>query len=636
MVKYIVNYMKENLSTYQVTVMAKSINALGSFSSSIVKIMIDEFSSIVVDSSLMDTIPANRSYGNLWDRTSDQSKLKIGIVEPETNSDTIEKLLDMLDFFKQYSEFLRGKCIILLINGKGQSLERFLRFAWSKDFLDLTVVEWIDDTSSKRTLGSSSYTDPEVFIHFFNPFEEKYTKKSLSEGIDLLPDKLKNLQGHQLSTAVLVSEEFVNPDKNHGDLNDFDEFQGEDIYRAKLLAETMNFSTILKFMVYKNWMSLEKSLELEGLQPDFFTTSFLTTPLIGNISRAEYMNRLNTVSGSTIYMSRLKGKRLYIIQQKVTLNHNSINFFLSCGSLITLLLIFTIFSRIIQLNGDVWSILEITRALMGRSMMANHRAKRLGEKIFLVTVYFTSMMLMITTLNELNKMNLNEREVLRFKTLKELADSKVSLRVTNSTKIHLSRWGQFNPVLREIAEQSVATESFDPLLISIPRNASSSWVYGGLDDMSIEKSPHVLTFDQIWFACEIEDDIESIEMIRVRENLPYKDNFKKVIQKSIEAGLSNAYLEKEMHYFMRSSWQIRSKSSTFYPHHNIKNDTDVEMPLEVRLIIIILIGYCLSFVVLAFEIVMGKLNSNSLSIPKSRMKRFENRNVRTNATEQNE
>ncbi|KAJ8675123.1 hypothetical protein QAD02_010909 [Eretmocerus hayati] len=602
----IVDYMKENLSTYQVTVMAKSINALGSFSSSIVKIMIDEFSSVVVDSSAMDTIPANRSYGNLWDRTSDQSKLKIGIVELRQNSDTNEELSGMLDFFIKYSEFVRGKCMIFLINGQGLDLEPFLKFAWTKDFLDLTVIEWIDETS-KKSLTPSKSTSYGIFIHVFNPFEGKYIKETFRKDSDVLPDKLKNLHGHSLETRIMENGWFNRVNKDYNGPNTIDRFGGTDVHRVKLLAEELKFTANPKFIKYEEWMSCEQSNNNSCYPPtDITSTIFSSQPMTKGRDPKEYMIWIKNDSLTNIYMPMFGKTRLFLIQKRVTESYNSHKFLISCGAMVTALLTILLFSRILGLDKKIWTAVKVAQMLLGGSM-ANQKGMTMREKIFLITVYFTSIIIMTITSDELLKMNLDKREILRFKTLQELADSGVSIRITNDTKNKLLIFGQYSPVLQKIADQSIASEVDEPTLENMPLDQSDSSIYGGLIDEFLAEFISVGSINQIWFASEIEEDILSMDMMPVRKNFPYKDRFDKAIPRLRETGLMIAYARNETDHIKRIPWREQSASGVFHPHHSSENDIDIEMPLKEKLILVIFMGYCIACVRLTYEIMRSKL-----------------------------
>ncbi|KAJ8675121.1 hypothetical protein QAD02_010907 [Eretmocerus hayati] len=272
--EYIIGYIKDNLSTYQVTVMTKSINALGSFSSSIVKTMIDEFSSVVVDTSTIER-PSMSVSEKLWNRTVDQSKLKIGIVELQHNSDTFKELSYVLDFFMTYSEFVRGKCIIFLVNGNGQSLEQFLNYAWSKDFLDLTVIEWIDE-GSKKTIQSGNTSTKKVLNHVFDPFKKIYTRNILTNKTNILPNKVMNLRRHRFNLSV-DKQFIVYYDRNYTKKGRIFTYHGKDTIRMRLIAEALNFTANTHFVDETSFYSADS-----GSGDIFLVTRFKSLEEIAN------------------------------------------------------------------------------------------------------------------------------------------------------------------------------------------------------------------------------------------------------------------------------------------------------------------------------------------------------------------
>ncbi|KAJ8675136.1 hypothetical protein QAD02_010922 [Eretmocerus hayati] len=147
--------------------------------------MIDEFSCVVVDDGAIEKISDTGSSTKLWDEIADQSKLKVVIVEIHDEQEVLLEMRLVILHMTTYSENVRGKCIIFLINGRGQSLEPFLKFAWSRDFLDITAVEWANTTQT-RTLAATENLASEVLVHIFNPFQDKYTQEKLSPDTDIL------------------------------------------------------------------------------------------------------------------------------------------------------------------------------------------------------------------------------------------------------------------------------------------------------------------------------------------------------------------------------------------------------------------------------------------------------------------
>ncbi|KAJ8674992.1 hypothetical protein QAD02_010778 [Eretmocerus hayati] len=609
LMQYIVEYMKDNLSTFQVTVVVNSTSNLGPLGSDIVKIMIDEFSSVVINANMMEKQPVAKKSEDLWDRTADQSKLKIGIMDLRNDSEPVEvvqNLSGMMQFFMRYSKLVRGKVIIFLINGDGGSLEIFFKYAWNERFLDITVIEWMV-TAQKRTLAPNIEPNYEAFIHTYNPFQDKYERELLTPHTDILPDKLKNLHGYLLHTGMQELDEAVEIDANYTGPNVWDGLSGYDVYRTKILSETLNFEAVPQMIQGGVLKCIETNCDRPNNENasyqhriDFYTNSILYEILNKDADATRYINLLKT-STSDLLTPNIHEARLCLIQRKTLGKYDYFDFLASCAIVFAIAWVFYLSSKILGLDQRIWSYFRITQTLIGDSVDIR-RSMSSKEKSFLLALYFVSISTMLMASNEVLKLNLSRREILRFKTLEELADSGLSLRVTKDTRDFLLKLGQQNPTLQKIANQSVASEQFDPKMYALPVNETEDKVYGVL----IQYVPKVLqvgSANKIWFYTVIDENIMSyIPAMRLATYSPFKDRFGTILQKLTESGLMNEYNQMRVNGEFRSlPSNERTNSAVFYPHHTRNNDRDIEMPLHYKLAIILSVGYSLAWAALAWE-----------------------------------
>ncbi|KAJ8675140.1 hypothetical protein QAD02_010926 [Eretmocerus hayati] len=485
--KYIVDYMKNYLSTYQVTVVVQLANNLTPFGSGIVTLITDEFSSIVIDIDVDYGIPVVRPYGNLWDRAKEQSKLKVALVEIHEKQDILLHLRMMIFHIITYSGRVRGKCMIFLINGKGQSLEHFLRFAWSLDFLDITVVEWVNTTQT-QTLTTTETLDSEVLVHIFDPFQDKYTKERLSNTTNLLPCKARNLHGYRFRgianayPGVFFQEYFRN----------------NEVKLMNYLTDGLNFTTVYPSVIH------DAENESRGFFIDF-------------------------------------------------------------------------------------------------DMKKARRRMKLAEKILLVTLYFVSIVMMTLTSDELLKMSMSKREVLRLTNLEELTDSSMSLHTDKRTRDFLSSFDDNYPKLQKIANRSiVVASSHEALKIFNPR-APLNLIFMILSE-SLAQSPHVVELQPDLYLTFLKENIATqMEFMTVRENFPLKERFAQFFLKLSESGLMMRH-EKLKSLKWYSAIYADGRVRHMHTQYGPENDKDEEVSLNLRLLIILVPGYVLACIVLIWEI----------------------------------
>ncbi|KAJ8675145.1 hypothetical protein QAD02_010931 [Eretmocerus hayati] len=612
----IINYMKSYLSTYQVTVVLdQSQPKLGLFGSNIMKVMIDEFSSVVVDDGAIKKISDTGSSTKLWDEIADQSKLKVGIVEIHDEQEVLLEMRLMIFYMKAYSRNVRGKCIIFLINGRGQSLEPFLRFAWSRDFLDLTVVEWVNKTQT-RIFPATENLASEVLVHIFDPFQDKYTKERLSPNTDIFPRKTRNLHDYHLQMQVHVDR------RKPGKLK-----TERDLALIFCLEEVLNFTIVYRYVEHDEKQDrippgdISENDAIPQQRADFYFEFFHFWPESNITNGGVKMNDVKIWLSLAVPTSVFEEIQLTIMQKKTTEVEISLNFLKICGVLVVMCLIFLLSSRMMKFDERSWSTVKIAQALLGGPLETRRRI-RLGEKILLVTLYFVSIVMMTLTSDELIKMSINKHELLGCTTLEQLADSSTHSYTLKSTKdILLSYSGKDNPKLQKIIDKSILVGSARELLSAAYSDASHNSVYGTLERVE-PNNPHVIKFRPGIYLTQLRDTIATkAEYMPVRMNFPLRERFVKVLSRLSETGLI-MYHETQNIGHMHNVWARRGLAPQMYPNYEPENDKDEEVFLNLRLLIILVPGYVLGCVVLIWEIFFQSQRPVQFEKLNSKRKRF--------------
>ncbi|KAJ8675942.1 hypothetical protein QAD02_011728 [Eretmocerus hayati] len=614
--EYIIEYMRKNLSTYQVTVAVKSLKKLRPLTSHIVKRMVDEFSSVVIDTDSSYEDSSSMISEKLWNQTSDQSKLKIGIIDLQSfGTNELQELFDLLKFFTKYSPYIREKCLIFLLNRDSINLEPFLRFAWAKDYLDLTIVQW-GQTLSRKTFIPIKNWKPNIVIHTLNSFKDIYSKKLLTKDSDLFPNKLKDLHGYHLYVEVHELANSVELMRNYTGLDPWGKVSGHDVFLTKLLAETFNFEAIPQ-IIQENVAGTISSLnryvlsDESSMQPIDFYSNLIRLNHSDDSWRIKSNHiKFRNLSADYAPFPKLQKVSLIIFQRKVMETVISFSFVITVNVYLAIGVIFIIFPRILRLNCEIWSISNIAKTLLGGSIESQSRI-RLPEKILLMNLYAVSFVMITLTQDELLEISLSQRQLLKFKTLQDIADSAVNLRVNNFTRQLLLKYGEHHPTLEKIATRSIITDDFDPYNESGLNADIDGAIYGYTGCNPHDIFPNVYNNDDIWFITTIEEHISMhLPVLVVRKNLPLRDSFETVLQKSFERGLMSGYAKIHLDHFFRLSLNQSSKNMEVQSHNTSENDKVIEMPLNDRLVIIISIGYLLSAVTLTSEIIIKKLKLN--------------------------
>ena len=138
---------------------------------------------------------------------------------------------------------IRPKCLFLFLssNAKSSNFEELLLKMWQKQFLDVTVLEVVNDESKNQNQFSNTHRTIDT-VHFFNPFNNSYTVQIYTSQIEWFPNKLQNLHGFGLKVGLFNRPPTAYVTKNSSFYPI--EASGIDVKLANTLSEKMNFSII--------------------------------------------------------------------------------------------------------------------------------------------------------------------------------------------------------------------------------------------------------------------------------------------------------------------------------------------------------------------------------------------------------
>ncbi|KAJ8668411.1 hypothetical protein QAD02_010074 [Eretmocerus hayati] len=75
-----------------------------------------------------------------------------------------------------------------------QIINEMLTQAWSKKFLDVTVLEWS---------AQHHFCDSQIRFHVYNPFLNQYYQDCYTPAMELFPDKLRDMHGYPFKVGIV-------------------------------------------------------------------------------------------------------------------------------------------------------------------------------------------------------------------------------------------------------------------------------------------------------------------------------------------------------------------------------------------------------------------------------------------------
>ena len=167
----------------------------------------------------------------------------IMIVPP--NNDLFLKISQLTTLVSKLSQaWTRPRCLVIHLTEETSSYKDILHLAWSRQFLDFTLIE-LTERKNYNTNNSfihyKKYLNPT--LHFFNPFTDLYTTTPFFSGVNWFPNKLQDLNSHKMKIGIInllpyslvVRDKLGNPQKT----------SGTDIKIIQTFSERMNFRIII-------------------------------------------------------------------------------------------------------------------------------------------------------------------------------------------------------------------------------------------------------------------------------------------------------------------------------------------------------------------------------------------------------
>ncbi|KAJ8686997.1 hypothetical protein QAD02_022791 [Eretmocerus hayati] len=408
---HLFNNIKSNIDPHKLNVITECSKSLSALSNKIVQKVNKDFVSSNIDCGnsalIMNknmTTEQLKYYG--LQRVSERMSLTMGIVESENGSNPVHNLTSMLENFDAINPLTRGKYLLIIITKDEIDLRLFFREAWSKRFLDLTVLEW--NQKLRTRLPEDSPTSNIFFkitVHSFNPFSDTFNSEILDQHTSLFPNKMANLCGFPLG---LVLDSDVS-------------FEHEiDMFLVKMVCEKLNCETR---DIAEEDTAVEPTLNsyhLEDVSIPFDRISF--APRKSHAELTDFLEQHLT----GIYIPIPDAFHLYLMRPKEYRKVISVASILTFSGLFFTACIFAVWARLLGFKVGNWTFLNILTAQMGSSLEHPGRMK-MSEKIFLMSIYIATLIIVTFGTDYMLEIFVYRGELANIETIEDLANSDVNL-----------------------------------------------------------------------------------------------------------------------------------------------------------------------------------------------------------------
>ena len=163
-----------------------------------------------------------------------------------SNSSYESRLLRPIKFFTDISGVnSRPKILVIHLTERNNfAYRKLFRNLWSKKFLDVTVLQIVQENVPKGNIQSKILESNSkiAFLFHFNPFTGIYDKQIFSARSQLFPNKLHDLNQHGISIGLVNDPPFANIERN---LSGHPiKITGPNLKIISALSKKMNFKVI--------------------------------------------------------------------------------------------------------------------------------------------------------------------------------------------------------------------------------------------------------------------------------------------------------------------------------------------------------------------------------------------------------
>ena len=614
----VTKYLIENVKTKQVTLIVKSIDEISSLSMFIVRKLVETFPSFMIHIQEWKTMKKDDAKLLLMKKIlklrSERSSLKVMVLDFGKDSGVIEELTHMIEFMsKRFKKVPRGKCIVFLTNQKkSPPLRTFFQFAWSKNFLDLTVIELTQEDDTKHYCF-------DIVVHHFNPFYNIYNQEMLTVHTNIFPNKLYNFNGYSLYTSFFEDIPFVMIDRNYTGNNIWDMIHGLDVSIIKALAETLNFTAVVNIVNSEN-----------PIFRRFNVTMGSTDRAIAD-DAIDFAVNFYAIVGVPFESFNFETCELLFpfSNHLIVKQFNSFETSVSCDLLVTLcmvfltILIFSTLTKLLHFNNKIWTFHTILKILIGRKM--KHQDSLKGyEKIFFLYIIVVSTMLSLQLLEQLLSFYLFHEKFLKLHTLQDLVNSGIIPSITNDSKVFLSN-SDYPPLQNLLAHSTTigtdeeVSECVNNLLttnMEHPVNGCEvNTVLGKLISKSFSKN------DNGWIISFVSEPLQPAwTTLVVTPTSPYGRRFDFILRKFYEAGLIFYWYKATTRNYSLNYKELTGDArlhadklkSPYMNHFYDKR----QVPLNMKLIVVLIFGHIAACAVFACEMIWKRFNLENCALLK--------------------
>ena len=613
LINHVIEYTSKNIKTRYILLVANTTDEIPRLFNMFYQRIVQVFPSI--NTNLLDMLAVTNNIKSSYTKRRliafcNQLVLRILFVDGTKVTKSGTQIEQFLKFLRSFGPRAgaRSHCLIFFLSRNIiTNFREIFKSMWKEKYLYITIIEILQNQSTVNFMTD----EPSIVIHQYNPFNMTYKNERFLKNVEIFPDKLKNLNGYILHALnyPYYTEEIT---------------YSEQITMAK--TETEIISAIAQTMNFTKYINNNASSRTS------FRRYAHDSPLLQGEGKIDFVINFTPIDKPSPRQAILCCLAFSDLNYLVVKQYGYYETILSWNSVVLIatfsivVALFIITSRIFKLDSERWSVLNVLISLSGISRALT--PKTIVEKVLDLCLMLTSFILSTKVFGHLMSSVIKQKKFHVIKAWKDLKKYHIPV-ITDPTTLM--------QVLLQNIDVYKYIISTGKVLDEPPELVKSCFYHmiKGHVNMCMSSHSFALKFQQLHKAQNDEFAISITDtplkpvfsgMILAGKS-PYANRFCTIIHRIHESGLPK--------YWYDYSFDNDSAKQSFFIRglKRFVNNTDNSAYLSadvndlmIKLLFIFSIGFCVSLLVLVYELMLKKFSVyiciNFLKFKISNLKRY--------------
>lgn len=601
---FVIKLIVRNFPRNRITLIVQSARNLSSTS----QLLVNGFSKVlptalaeINDNKSAKSVEPDRMLNSLrqWE---EKEVVKIVIFDDLNDKDINEELMRIIDYLVINSpRSTLPKCLILvttkLLKNK---FTRFFQYGWMHDFLDVTVVEILECTE-KTVLSIYKHKNFKAKYHYYNPFSDHYIIGWVGPGVNLIPNKAKNLQNRPLRVSITRTFPNFVFDENYTGQNFWDALIGDQKLLMNVIAATLN-SSIHVVSTNRGDIDLTKfnishASPIDSLNNktiDLVLPTALIVPVTTPQNKSYSVGCITELNPTQIIV-RQRGVGTVVISLKILIMLSLVVFFIASTAIIL---------HLFKSRTNIWTPINIIKILLKAAIFP--WPGRLSDKFIFLIVTYLSISLGEQVLEKLMDIYFIQNTYSELKTIEDLVESEITPTVFPFTEKFIEQNFKDFPVMQKLISKSKIEHNVHCLrqLVQEQDDVQGCEVTRAISKLILKNYPQTKHGSKLTMVDE--PIFLGLNAMIFAKTSPYASEIDKIWNRLRDSGISNFFHQITMNDFILANEYVYLRNDDLHLQKSVSTfNEDGLINLPKSLLLILATGCVFGIIAFIMEVILN-------------------------------